>query len=78
VSAIDGSWRLAPRPGAEDLEAFVAERGGSLLRAAVMLMASHAAGEDLLQEALVRLLQHWSSIEGDPEGYLAHHLPSCR
>jgi len=48
----------------------VAERGDSLLRAAVMLMASHAAGEDLLQEALVRLLQHWSSIEGNPEGYL--------
>ena len=48
----------------------MAERGGSLLRAAVMLMASHAAGEDLLQEALVRLLQRWPSIDGNPEGYL--------
>jgi RNA polymerase sigma-70 factor (sigma-E family) len=62
---------LAPiRPGAEELEAFVAERGRALLGLAVMLTASRYGGEDLLQEALVRLLQHWSRIDGDPEGYL--------
>jgi RNA polymerase sigma-70 factor (sigma-E family) len=62
---------LAPtRPGAEELEAFVAERGRTLLGLAVMLTASREAGEDLLQEALIRLLQHWSRIDRDPEGYL--------
>jgi RNA polymerase sigma-70 factor (sigma-E family) len=58
------------RPQAEELEAFVAERGAPLLRAAVMLAGSREAGEDLLQEALARLLRRWSSIDGDPEGYL--------
>jgi RNA polymerase sigma-70 factor (sigma-E family) len=58
------------RPQAASLEAFVAERGGPLLRAAVMLTGSREAGEDLLQEALARLLRRWSSIDGDPEGYL--------
>ena len=48
----------------------MAERGAQLLRVAVMLAGSREAGEDLLQEALARLLRRWSSIDGDPEGYL--------
>jgi RNA polymerase sigma-70 factor (sigma-E family) len=62
------------RPGARELEAFVAERGRPLLRLAVMLTASREGGEDLLQEALIRLLQHWSRIDGDPERYLRQTL----
>jgi RNA polymerase sigma-70 factor (sigma-E family) len=61
---------LTARPGAEGLEAFIAARGKPLLQVAVMLTASREAGEDLLQEALIRLMQHWRSIDGDPEGYL--------
>jgi RNA polymerase sigma-70 factor (sigma-E family) len=66
----DGSRQLTARPDAEALEAFIAARGVPLLRVAVMLTASREAGEDLLQEALIRLMQHWRSIDGDPEGYL--------
>jgi RNA polymerase sigma-70 factor (sigma-E family) len=52
----------------------VAERGRPLLRLAVMLAASREGGEDLLQEALIRLLQKWSRIDGDPERYLRQTL----
>lgn len=52
----------------EDLERFLARRGEPLLRTAVLLSGGREAGEDLLQEALVRLLRHWRRIEGDPEG----------
>jgi RNA polymerase sigma-70 factor (sigma-E family) len=46
----------------ELLEQLVADRG------------SHEAGEDLLQEGLMRLLRHWARIDGDPEGYLRRTL----
>jgi RNA polymerase sigma-70 factor (sigma-E family) len=72
---------LTARPGAEGLEAFIAARGGPLLQTAVMLTASREAGEDLLQEGLVRLLEHWRSIDGNPEGYLRrtiYHLAADR
>jgi RNA polymerase sigma-70 factor (sigma-E family) len=54
----------------ERLERLVASRGHQLLRFAVMLAGSPEAGEDLLQEGLVRLLRHWPRIDGDPEAYL--------
>ena len=57
-----------------DLESFLAERGDSLLRTAVLLSGSKEAGEDLLQTALERLLKHWATIKGDPEGYLRRTL----
>jgi RNA polymerase sigma-70 factor (sigma-E family) len=59
---------------AADLELFLAERGEPLLRTAVLLAGSREAGEDLLQAALERLLRHWRTIEGDPEGYLRRTL----
>lgn len=58
----------------EDLERFLARRGEPLLRTAVLLSGGREAGEDLLQEALERLLRHWHRIEGDPEGYLRRTL----
>jgi RNA polymerase sigma-70 factor (sigma-E family) len=58
----------------EDLERFLANRGEPLLRTAVLLSGDRDAGEDLLQEALERLLRHWCRIEGDPEGYLRRTL----
>jgi RNA polymerase sigma-70 factor (sigma-E family) len=58
----------------EGLDAFVAERGGSLLAAAVLLTGSRAAGEDLVQAALERLMRHWNRVHGDKEGYLRRTL----
>jgi RNA polymerase sigma-70 factor (sigma-E family) len=52
------------------LQEFLAERGEHLLRTAMLLTGSRDAGEDLLQAALERLLRHWRTIDGDPEGYL--------
>jgi RNA polymerase sigma-70 factor (sigma-E family) len=59
---------------AEGLEQLVANRGEQLLRTAALLAGSREAGEDLLQEALARLLRHWPKIDGDPEGYLRRTL----
>ncbi|GIF49424.1 RNA polymerase sigma-70 factor (sigma-E family) [Asanoa ferruginea] len=58
----------------EGLDAFVAERGGVLLATAVLLTGSRAAGEDLLQSALERLMRHWNRVSGDREGYLRRTL----
>ena len=54
----------------DDLTAFLAARGDAMLRTAVLLAPGRQAGEDLLQEALERLLRKWHSVDGDPEGYL--------
>jgi RNA polymerase sigma-70 factor (sigma-E family) len=61
---------MEPDRAVADLESFLAERGKPLLRTAVLLTGSKEAGEDLLQAALERLLRHWRTIEGSPEGYL--------
>jgi RNA polymerase sigma-70 factor (sigma-E family) len=65
---------MAHDPAVADLESFLAARGEPLLRTAVLLTGTREAGEDLLQAGLERLLQHWSSIDGDPEGYLRRTL----
>jgi len=61
---------MAEDPCDGELERFLAERGGHLLRAAVLLTGSKEAGEDLVQAALERLLRRGSAVCGDPEGYL--------
>jgi RNA polymerase sigma-70 factor (sigma-E family) len=53
-----------------EIEAFLAERGTLLLRAATLLAGSREAGEDLLQTALERMIRNWRRIDGNPEGYL--------
>jgi RNA polymerase sigma-70 factor (sigma-E family) len=58
----------------EGLERLVAERGDQLLCTAALLAGSREAGEDLLQEGLMRLLRHWPRIAGDPERYLRRTL----
>jgi RNA polymerase sigma-70 factor (sigma-E family) len=65
---------MGPDRAVADLESFLAERGEALLRTAVLLTGSREAGEDLLQAGLERLLRHWRTIEGDPEGYLRRTL----
>jgi len=65
---------MEPDRAVAELELFLAERGQPLLRTAVLLTGSKEAGEVLLQAALERLLRHWRTIEGNPEGYLRRTL----
>lgn len=58
----------------EGLEDLVAQRGNALLAAAVLLAGGRAAGEDLLQAALERLMRHWHRLDGDREAYLRRML----
>ena len=50
-------------------ERFVAESAPTLLRSAYVLTGDHADADDLLQDALLRTLRHWSSIGTSPVGY---------
>jgi RNA polymerase sigma-70 factor (sigma-E family) len=61
------------RAGA-DLEELLAERGSSLLAAAIALAGSRPDGEDLLQAALERVLRKPRQLDGDVEGYLRRVL----
>lgn len=61
---------MAEDPCDGELERFLAERGGHLLRSAVLLADSKEAGEDLVQAALERLLRRGPAVHGDPEAYL--------
>jgi RNA polymerase sigma-70 factor (sigma-E family) len=54
----------------DGLETLVAERGNALLASAVLLTGSRAAGEDLLQAALERLMRSWGRVNEDRERYL--------
>jgi RNA polymerase sigma-70 factor (sigma-E family) len=54
----------------DGLATLVAERGNALLATAVLLAGSRAAGEDLLQAALERLMRSWGRVREDREGYL--------
>jgi RNA polymerase sigma-70 factor (sigma-E family) len=65
---------MANDRAAAELEQFLAERADRLLRTAVLLTGSREAGQDLLQTALERLLRHWRTLSGDPEGYLRRTL----
>jgi len=50
-------------------ERFVAASAPGLLRSAYVLTGDHADADDLLQNALLRTLRHWSSIGTSPVGY---------
>jgi RNA polymerase sigma-70 factor (sigma-E family) len=56
------------------VERLYAERGAQLIRTAVLLTGSQHDGEDLLQEAFVRMLRLRRSIGGSPESYLRRTL----
>jgi len=58
----------------EGLDRLVAERGNGLLATAILLAGGRAAGEDLLQAALERLMRHWHRLDGDREAYLRRTL----
>ena len=54
----------------EGLDALVARRGEALLATATLLAGGPAAGEDLLQAALERVMRHWHRVKDEPEIYL--------
>jgi RNA polymerase sigma-70 factor (sigma-E family) len=56
------------------LARLVEQRGEHLLRTAVLLAGDRAAGEDLLQDALERMLRSWRHADADPEAYLRRVL----
>lgn len=57
---------------AVEFSEFVAARGDGLVRTAALLLGRVEGAEDLVQDALVRLYQHWDRViaDGDPDGYL--------
>jgi DNA-directed RNA polymerase specialized sigma24 family protein len=65
---------MGREPDDQAVERLLSERGQHLMRAAVALTGSRTDGEDLLQAALERLLQNWSQVDTDPEGYLRRTL----
>jgi RNA polymerase sigma-70 factor (sigma-E family) len=65
---------MARDPAGADLEQLLAERGSSLLAAAIALTGSRPDGEDLLQAALERVLRKPRQLDGDVEGYLRRVL----
>ena len=61
---------MRPEERFKGLDVLVADRGGALLATATLLAGSPAAGEDLLQAALERLMRHWHRVRDQPEIYL--------
>ncbi len=52
----------------------MALRSSALLRTATLLTDDRGRAEDLLQQALERLVRHWHRIDGDPEGWVRRTL----
>lgn len=49
---------------------FIASRGPALLRTAYLICGDRYLAEDLFQDAMARLLVHWTRVSrGDPEAY---------
>jgi RNA polymerase sigma-70 factor (sigma-E family) len=56
---------------AEGFERFVRSRSVALLRTAYLLAGDRHLAEDLLQDTLAKVAQHWEAVEheGNPEAY---------
>ena len=64
----------------ERFAAYVHERGGHHLRAAVLLTGDWHAAEDLVQASLVKLYRAWPRLrlDGDPDAYLRRIMVNTR
>lgn len=65
--------------GVEDFEAWVQARAGSLARTAYLLTGDVHLAEDLVQDTLARVADHWRRVSrrGSPDAYarqVMHHL----
>lgn len=63
----------------EDFEAWVLARGSALARSAYLLTGDVHLAEDLVQETLARVADHWRRVRrrGEPDAYarrVMHHL----
>lgn len=63
----------------EDFEAWVLARSGALARSAYLLTGDRHLAEDLVQDTLARVADHWRRItrSGSPDAYarqVMHHL----
>ncbi len=64
------SGREAPR----GFEEYVEARQAGLLRTAYLLTGHRQDAEDLVQQALVKVVPHWDRIDGDPDPYVRRVL----
>ena len=63
----------------EGFDEFVRSRGAALSRTAYLLCGSHAAAEDLLQEALAKTAIRWPQVrDGHPEAYVRKVMTNQR
>lgn len=53
---------------------YVAARQAGLLRTAYLLTGHRQDAEDLVQQALVKVVPHWHRIDGDPDPYVRRVL----
>ncbi len=65
--------------GVEDFEAWVRARAGALARSAYLLTGDVQLAEDLVQDTLARVADHWARVSrrGEPDAYarqVMHHL----
>jgi RNA polymerase sigma-70 factor (sigma-E family) len=63
----------------EDFEAWVLARAGALARSAYLLTGDVHLAEDLVQDTLARVADHWTRVsrDGEPDAYarrVMHHL----
>ncbi|HEX8003196.1 MAG TPA: SigE family RNA polymerase sigma factor [Mycobacteriales bacterium] len=64
------------RSDADEFDAFVARSGLALARLAWVVAGGRAAGEDLLQNTLIRVWRHWPRVRDaeDPDRYVRRIL----
>jgi len=60
--------------GYADFEAFVVARRDALLRTAYLLTGDHHDAEDLVQQALIKVVPKWARINDRPEPYVRQVL----
>src|SRR5262245_41468304 len=70
----DGGAR--PRRDDRSFEDYVADRGMATLRTALFLTGDRQAGEDLLQDVLLRTYRRWRHVD-DPDSYLRRSLANA-
>jgi RNA polymerase sigma-70 factor (sigma-E family) len=70
----EGGGGVGRDQGIDELGRLLADRGDQLMRAAVALTGRREDAEDLLQEALERVMRNRCRIQGDLEGYLRRVL----
>lgn len=62
-----------------DVAGLFERRYRDMVRVATLMVGSNAVGEELVQDAFVRVQRNWARIERDPDGYLYRTVTNaCR